>query len=94
MGGGAYYRRRQGKTEDIAKFQTEPTMAPATPASHQAWLDVVEADYFMHCRLPAHALLLAGISFLGSMNNARLLACFFVAIQFRRKQPHAVGPVA
>jgi len=34
------YRRRQVKTEDIAKFQTEPTTAPATPASHQAWLEV------------------------------------------------------
>ena len=47
-------------------------MAPATPASHQAWRDVVEADYFVHCRLPDHALLLAGISFLGSMNKPGL----------------------
>jgi hypothetical protein len=34
------YRRRQVKTEDIAKFQTKPTAAPATPASHHAWLEV------------------------------------------------------
>jgi hypothetical protein len=34
------YRRRQVKTEDIAKFQTEPTTAPATPASHQVRLEV------------------------------------------------------
>jgi len=34
------YSRRQVKTEDIAKFQTEPTTAPATPASHQVWLEV------------------------------------------------------
>lgn len=35
-----YYRGRQVKTEDIAKFHTEPTTAPATPASHQVWLEV------------------------------------------------------
>jgi hypothetical protein len=34
------YQRRQVKTEDIAKFHTEPTTAPATPASHQVWLEV------------------------------------------------------
>ena len=34
------YRRRQVKIEDIAKFHTEPTTAPATPASHQVWLEV------------------------------------------------------
>jgi hypothetical protein len=35
-GYGRLYRRFQVKTDDIAKFHTAPTIAPATPASHHA----------------------------------------------------------
>ena len=38
------YLRPQVNTEDMAKFQTDPTIAPATPAIHQAWFDVKTYD--------------------------------------------------
>ena len=38
------YLRPQVNTEDMAKFQTDPTIAPATPAIHQAWSEVKTYD--------------------------------------------------
>jgi hypothetical protein len=35
-----HQRRRQVKIEDMAKFHTDPTTAPAAPANHHAWCEV------------------------------------------------------